>query len=152
MLVWCSRRILWVSKSVLDMSIMITLEASISVGLQWGMYSHCLKHRWVGVLFYSVLSLSLLWRLNIWPWQRLWRRQFDFKGCLMISGLNMIYWRSIVIAWVLSIWQRTKFFNQGWSISTPVPLCSRDSWWEWHRVKKDTTRISPICLQRLFRE
>jgi len=36
------------------------------------LYQH--KHWLAGALFYILLSLCLLWRLSVWPWQRLWRR------------------------------------------------------------------------------
>jgi len=133
-MVWCSRRILQVSKSVSDLLIQLR-GASTSTDLRRSMYSHCPKYWWVGALFYSLLSLCLLWRPSIWSWQRLWRRQFGFNGCLTIWKLivdllriNYDNMSDIYLAKNQSIMQQWNTF----------PLCTRYSWWEWHRAKEDS--------------
>ena len=88
MLDWYSRRIPQVSMSVSDMLTPIMHETLTKAGLQRGMCLHCLKHRWVGALFYSLPLHFLLQRVSTWPWRRLWRRKFGFKGCSDDLGIE----------------------------------------------------------------
>jgi len=66
-LVWYSRRMLLVRRSVSDMLIPTTQEISTNAGPQWDMCLHCPKHRSASALLYCLLSHCLLQRLNIWP-------------------------------------------------------------------------------------
>ena len=136
------------------MLISITQEISTNASLQRDMCLHWPKHWWVDTLFYSLLSFCLLWRSTIWPWQRLWRSQFGFKGYLTTWELIRIYWRSIGTAWVLSIRQKIRCIMQGLSTSTLgstlferflMRLISSYKRFTWRRIQS-------ICLPRLFRE
>jgi len=116
------------------MLITTTQETSTNAGPQRDMCLHCPKHRSADALLCSLLSHCLLQRLSIWSWQRLWKRQFGFKGCLTTWGLIRIYWRSIVIAWAPSIWQRIRYIMQGRSTLISGSTLLGDSWWKWHQV------------------
>ena len=100
------------------MLIPITLVTSINTSLQWDMCLYYHKHRSADALLCSLLLHCLLRMPSIYPLRKLWRWQFDFKGCLTTWGLIKIYWRSIVITWGLFIWQRTRWIMQKWSTST----------------------------------
>ena len=82
---------LLVSRSVSDMLILTTQEILTKASPQKDMYLHYPKHRSSVALLSKLLSHCLIWRPSIWSWQRLWRRQFDFKGFLTTWELVRTY-------------------------------------------------------------
>ena len=153
-MIWYSRRMLLVSKSVSDMLIRLG-RRPLQTPVHNGICVYIVPSIGQLAFYFTVYCRIVYYGGWVYGHDRGYEGViFDFKDCLTTWGLIRICWRSIAIAWVLSIWQRTMYIMQGWST-----LMSGSILFERFLIKETSSyrkfarrRIPLICLPRLFRE
>ena len=147
MLVWYSKMILRVSKSVLDMSISIIWDTLTSAGLRGGKFSHCPEH-WGLALYSTVYTVDLSITEAVYM-----AMMEAMKGVIWFQGLldDLEIDQDLL---KINCWERTRSIMQGQSTSVSgSTLFERFLMRVTSSYRRFTQkRIQLKCLPKLFRK